>query len=85
MISNFLFIGHRGTRVDFDENTILAFKKAIEYKANYIEFDVRKTKDRKLVVLHDSTLNRTTDGSGLLKDFNYKEIRAFKTVKHQYS
>ena len=83
MISNFLFIGHRGTRRDFDENTILAFKMAKEYGANYIEFDIRKTKDRKLVVLHDSNLNRTTEGSGLLKDFTYKEIKAFKTVIHK--
>ena len=83
MISNFLFIGHRGTRRDFDENTILAFKKAKEYGANYIEFDIRKTKDRKLVVLHDSNLNRTTEGSGLLRDFTYEEIKAFKTVIHK--
>jgi glycerophosphoryl diester phosphodiesterase len=83
MISNFLFIGHRGTRRDFDENTISAFKKAIEFGANYIEFDIRKTKDKKLVVLHDSNLNRTTNGSGLLKDFTYKEIKAIKTVIHK--
>ena len=83
MIPNFLFIGHRGTRRDYDENTILAFKKAEEYGANYIEFDVRKTKDKKLVILHDSYLNRTTDGLGLLKDFTYKEIKAFKTVIHK--
>jgi glycerophosphoryl diester phosphodiesterase len=83
MIKNFLFIGHRGTRRNFDENTILAFKKAIEYGANYIEFDVRKTKDKKLVVLHDSNLNRTTTGSGLLKDYYYNEIKPFKTILHQ--
>ena len=83
MISNFLFIGHRGTRRDFDENTISAFKKAIEFGANYIEFDIRKTKDKKLVVLHDSNLNRTTNGSGLLKDFTYKEIKALKTTVHK--
>ncbi len=83
MINNFLFIGHRGTRRDFDENTILAFKKAIEYGANYIEVDVRKTKDGKLVVFHDSNLNRTTNGSGYIKDFTYKKINAFKTVIHR--
>lgn len=85
MTSNFLFIGHRGTRRDFDENTILAFKKAKEYGANYIEFDIRKTKDKKLVVLHDSYLDRTTDGTGLLKDFTYEEIRAVKTVMYKNS
>ena len=79
MIQDFLFIGHRGTRTSFDENTILAFKKAIEYGANYIEFDVRKTKDKKLIVIHDSTLKRTTNGSGLVKDLTHKEILNFRT------
>jgi len=79
MIQDFLFIGHRGTRRSFDENTILAFKKAIEYGANYIEFDVRKTKDKKLIVIHDSTLKRTTNGSGLVNNLTYKEILNFRT------
>ena len=79
MIQDFLFIGHRGTRRSFDENTILAFKKAIEYGANYIEFDVRKTKDKKLIVIHDSTLKRTTNGSGLVKNLTHKEILNFRT------
>ena len=83
MISEFLFIGHRGTRIDFDENTISAFIKAIEYGANYVEFDVRKTKDGNLVVLHDATLDRTTNGSGLLQKFTFKEVRIFKTKLQQ--
>ncbi|MFX1455734.1 MAG: glycerophosphodiester phosphodiesterase [Promethearchaeota archaeon] len=80
MISTFLFIGHRGTRRDFDENTVTAFNKAIEFGANYIEFDIRKTKDHQLVVFHDSNLSRTTNGSGLLKDFSYREIKNLKTL-----
>lgn len=79
MIQDFLLIGHRGTRTSFDENTILAFKRAIEYGANYIEFDVRETKDKKLIVIHDSTLKRTTNGSGLVKNLTYKEILNFRT------
>ncbi len=75
----FLFIGHRGTRTDFDENTINAFKKAIEYGANYIEFDVRKTKDGKFIILHDPSLERTTTSSGLLKNYNYEDIKKIKT------
>ena len=76
---DFLFIGHRGTRTDFDENTIGAFKKAIEYGSNYIEFDVRETKDEKFVIFHDTTLDRTTTSSGLLRDFNYEDIREIRT------
>lgn len=83
MISNFLFIGHRGTRINIDENTIFAFNKAIECGANYVEFDIRKTKDGKLVILHDSTLDRTTNGSGLLHKFTFKEVQDFKTKFQQ--
>lgn len=76
---DFLFIGHRGTRTDFDENTIDAFKKAIEYGSNYIEFDVRKTKDGKFIIFHDTTLDRTTTSSGLLKNYNFEDLRKIKT------
>jgi len=84
VIQNLLFIGHRGTRIDFDENTIIAFEMAILAGANYIEFDVRKSKDEKLIVIHDSALERTTNGEGLLKNYNYKEIKQFKTRLNNY-
>ncbi|UCD01061.1 MAG: hypothetical protein JSV23_09270, partial [Promethearchaeota archaeon] len=85
MSSEFLYIGHRGTRTDCDENTIDAFKRALEFGANYIEFDVRKTKDGKIIIMHDSTLDRTTTGSGLLKSYNYNEIKRFRTkIKNSY-
>ncbi|MFX0106125.1 MAG: glycerophosphodiester phosphodiesterase [Candidatus Hodarchaeota archaeon] len=79
MNSQFLYIGHRGTRTGFDENTIEAFKKAIEFGANHIELDVRKTKDNKLIILHDPSLDRTTSGTGLISNFVWAEIRNFKT------
>ncbi|MFW9773990.1 MAG: glycerophosphodiester phosphodiesterase [Candidatus Thorarchaeota archaeon] len=79
MYSAFLFIGHRGTRTDFDENTFTAFFKSIEYGANCIEFDVRKTKDKKLVILHDPTLDRTTNCKGDLTDFTFRELKEVQT------
>jgi glycerophosphoryl diester phosphodiesterase len=82
MISDFLYIGHRGTRTIFDENTIKAFKIAKKFGANYIEFDVRETKDGKLIILHDATLDRTTTGSGRLKDFKYDNIIEYKTKNY---
>ncbi|MFX1324602.1 MAG: glycerophosphodiester phosphodiesterase [Promethearchaeota archaeon] len=85
MNSNFLFIGHRGTRTDFDENTITAFSKSIEYGANCIEFDIRKTKDNKLVSLHDSTLDRTTNRKGKLTNFTFSEIKEIRTKTNQSS
>ncbi|MFX1574449.1 MAG: glycerophosphodiester phosphodiesterase [Promethearchaeota archaeon] len=83
MVKKLIFIGHRGTRTKFDENTLVAFNKAIEYGVDYIEFDVRKTKDEKLVIMHDSSLERTTNGFGLLKDFNFTEISKLKTKSNQ--
>ena len=79
MKCEFLFIGHRGTRTDLDENTIAAFKTAIKSGANYLEFDVRSTKDGKIVILHDKFLNRTTTGLGLLKNFNYEVVSKIRT------
>ena len=81
MIRNFIFIGHRGTRI-FDENTIFAFKKALKSGAEYIEFDVRKTKDNKLIIIHDATLERTTTGSRLIKNLTYDEISKYKTKRN---
>lgn len=79
MLKNFLLIGHRGTRIDFDENTLDAFEIAWRNGAKYIELDVRELKDGNLVVIHDSSLDRTTNSSGLIKDFNYKEIKNVET------
>jgi len=80
-----IIIGHRGTRVDFDENTIGAFTKAIEYGAEYIEFDIHRTKDGQLIVIHDKSLNRTTTGSGLIKNCNFSEILNYETkIKHEH-
>jgi len=84
MITKLLFIGHRGTRANSDENTIEAFKKALEFGANYVEFDVRKTKDERVVIIHDSTLDRTTNGSGLIKNLDYNEVLKYGTKNHKY-
>ncbi|MFX1503722.1 MAG: glycerophosphodiester phosphodiesterase [Promethearchaeota archaeon] len=84
MSINILYIGHRGTRVNSDENTIESFKKALEFGANYIEFDVRKTNDGKLIILHDSTLDRTTNGSGLIRNLRYNEVLKFRTKNYNF-
>ena len=59
-----LIIAHRGDVINAPENTIPAFKKALDVGADGIELDVRLTKDEKLVVFHDRRLERTSDGSG---------------------
>jgi len=68
------FIGHRGTRIDYDENTLDAFEIALKSGANYIEFDVRKTTDNVLVIFHDSKVDRITNTLGYLENFSYPDI-----------
>lgn len=74
-----LNIAHRGYSGKFDENTMLAFKKAIEYKADGIETDVQISKDGALVLIHDETLDRTTNGHGFVKDYTLDELKIFRT------
>lgn len=74
-----LNIAHRGYSGKFDENTMLAFKKAIEYKADGIETDVQMSKDGALILIHDETLDRTTNGHGFVKDYTLDELKIFRT------
>lgn len=74
-----LNIAHRGYSGKFDENTMIAFKKAIEYGADGIEMDVQLSKDGIPVIIHDETLDRTTNGHGLVKDFTLEELKKFRT------
>ena len=66
---------HRGFSENYPENTMIAFRKAIEAGANGIEFDVQKTKDGVLVIMHDERVDRTTNGTGHLKDFTLQELK----------
>ena len=74
-----LNIAHRGYSGKFDENTMLAFKKAIEYKADGIETDVQLSKDGILILIHDETLDRTTNGHGFVNDYTLDELKIFRT------
>lgn len=65
MIKNF---AHRGFSGKYPENTMLAFKKAIEAGCDGIEMDVHLTADGELVIIHDEKLERTTNGTGFVKD-----------------
>jgi len=72
---NFYVFGHRGVKALYPENTMLSFQKAYEMGVDGIEFDVRATKDGELILMHDETVDRTTDGSGLVRDFTFAELR----------
>ena len=69
-------IGHRGAAGYCPENTFASFHKALQMGVDYLELDVQMTKDGELVVIHDATVNRTTNGKGKVKDFTLKEIQA---------
>ncbi|OCA82153.1 glycerophosphodiester phosphodiesterase [Pseudobacillus wudalianchiensis] len=69
-------VAHRGASGYTPENTIAAFDKAVEMKADYIEIDVQRSKDGKLVIIHDTTVDRTTDGTGRVKDLTYEQLSA---------
>lgn len=66
--------GHRGASGYYPENTMLSFEKALEMGSTGIETDVQVTKDGVLVLIHDEMVNRTTNGHGLVKDYNYSEL-----------
>ena len=68
---------HRGSKGSYPENSMLAFKKAIEAGVDGMEFDIHMTKDGELVVIHDATLDRTTTGTGYIKDYALEEVRKF--------
>jgi len=69
-------IAHRCEHNHHPENTIPAYQAAIKLGANFIEVDVRTTKDGKLVVMHDATVNKTTNGHGEVADMTLRQIRA---------
>lgn len=67
-------IAHRGASGYAPENTIPAFELAMDMKTDYIELDIQLTKDFVPVVIHDGTVNRTTNGKGYVKDYTLEQI-----------
>ena len=69
-------VAHRGLSATAPENTMAAFALAAEVGCDLLEFDVHLTKDDQLVVIHDDTLDRTTNGTGFVRDHTLAEIKA---------
>ena len=67
---------HRGSCATAPENTLLAFSQAVEAGADGLELDIQLTKDGEIVVCHDETIDRTSNGKGWLKDFTLAELKA---------
>ena len=72
----FKIIAHRGASDFYPENTLIAVDKAIELGADMIDIDVRMTKDNEIVVIHDETVDRTTNGTGNVSEMTLAEIQA---------
>src|SRR5271169_6066875 len=70
-----LTIAHRGASAFYPENTLRAFIAAADLGADMCEFDVRMTRDGEVVVIHDATVNRTTNGRGRIATMNAEAIR----------
>jgi len=76
-------IAHRGASYLEPENTLSSIKKAIQMDVDYVEFDVRKTKDHYLVVIHDARVDRTTNGQGKVSKMLLKDIQKLDAGKKQ--
>ncbi|MHA2500460.1 MAG: glycerophosphodiester phosphodiesterase [Candidatus Hodarchaeales archaeon] len=70
-----LVIAHRGASGWAPENTLPAFQKAAELEADMIEFDIQLSADRHIVVIHDKTVDRTTNGTGRVAEKSFAELR----------
>ncbi|MCE5285583.1 MAG: glycerophosphodiester phosphodiesterase [Pelosinus sp.] len=66
---------HRGARAYAPENTMAAFTKALDLKADGIELDVQTTKDGEIVICHDHAIDRTSNGTGWIRDFTLSELK----------
>lgn len=70
-------IAHRGYSGKYPENTLLAFQQAAKHHIAGLELDVQLTKDREVVICHDETIDRTANGTGLIKDLTLAELKTF--------
>jgi glycerophosphoryl diester phosphodiesterase len=73
-----IVIAHRGDHTTVPENTTAAYEHAIAVGADYVEVDLRTTSDGHLVIMHDETVDRMTNGTGKVKDLSFKIIRSLK-------
>src|SRR6478736_6397135 len=77
-MNKILNIGHRGAKGYEPENTLSSFQKALDLKVDGIELDVYLSSDGEIVVFHDETLNRMTDGKGYISQYSLSELKDFR-------
>ena len=82
-MTEILTIGHRGAKGYQPENTLISFQKAIALNAHGVEFDVHICKSGELVVIHDFTVDRTTNGAGAVADLTLQELKKLRIEGQQ--
>jgi len=80
----FIVIAHRGDHTNAPENTIVAYKNAIKIGADFIEVDLRTTKDSQLVVMHDATINRMTGINGSIQNMTFDSLRKLEVRESKH-
>jgi glycerophosphoryl diester phosphodiesterase len=73
-----LVAAHRATNPNYPENSLAAIAESIRIGVDIVEIDIRKSKDGVLVIMHDKTIDRTTNGSGKVDDFTLAELKEFR-------
>lgn len=76
-----MIMGHRGAKALEPENTRLSIKRAMEIGVDAVEIDVHLTQDQEIVVIHDSTVDRTTNGTGLVGSYTLEDIKKLDAGK----
>lgn len=73
-----LVAAHRATNPNYPENSLAAIAESIRIGVDIVEIDIRKSKDGQLVIMHDKTIDRTTNGAGKVDDFTLAELKEFR-------
>jgi glycerophosphoryl diester phosphodiesterase len=81
VMKRILIVAHRGASAYEPENTVRSFERAFHLGADFVELDVRLSRDGWLVVIHDEAVDRTTNGSGLVRDLTLKELKVLDADK----
>ncbi len=76
-----LLMAHRGSSDELPENTRAAFERALKQGADVLETDIRFTRDDEIILMHDATLERTTNGSGIVANMTLAEIKKFRAQR----
>lgn len=76
-----MIIAHRGANDRMNEHTLLAYRIAAQDGVDSLEIDLRMTKDGELVAMHDKTIDRTTNGTGMISDYDLKDLKNLQTIE----